>query len=298
MIICKLYVCDKFYTKYKQMKVAYLILAHHEPEMLDKLIIELNKPKEQIFVHLDKKTNITLFQSILAGKCIFIEERLNVSWGSFSMVDATLKLLKAAISGDKFDYYCLLSGCDFPIKSIHDFENYLVENQGKEFLECVDISKRPPNFQKRYKGFYFFENRTKWLLTLNYGITKIQRYFYTRKPYNNQPIYFGSQWWTLSGNFVDYILSFLEKHPGYIRYFRYTLISDAMFFQTIMAHSPFFEQATNNNLRLIFFEENTPHPKIWTIEDKDMILQSKAFFARKFDLRKDEKIINFLSQLK
>ncbi|MDR2971146.1 MAG: beta-1,6-N-acetylglucosaminyltransferase [Bacteroidales bacterium] len=276
------------------MKVAYLILAHHEPEMLDKLISVLNKPKEQIFVHLDKKTDIIQFQNILEEKCIFIEERLNVSWGSFSMINAELNLLRIAFEADKFDYYCLLSGCDLPIKPIHDFENYLIKNQRKEFILCAESSRCSPYFQKRYKGFYFFENRNKWLLTLNYGVTKIQRFFYKRKPYNYQLMYFGSQWWTLSGNFIEYVLNFLEQNPAYTRYFRYTLIPDEMFFQTIIAHSPFFEQVTDDNLRLIHFTKNIPNPIILTIEDKDVILQSKAFFARKFDLRKDKEIIDFL----
>jgi hypothetical protein len=278
------------------MKIAYLILAHHEPEMLYKLITALNKPKEQIFVLLDKKADIVQFQNILEDKCIFIEERIHVSWGSFSQVRAELNLLNAAFEADNFDYHCFLSGCDLPIKPIHDFENYLAKNQGKEFIECFDASQCPPYYQKRYKGFYFFENRTKWILKLNYGITKIQRYFYKRKPYKNQPIYFGSSWWIFSKNFVEYVQNFLKQNPDYIRYFRYTLSSDEMFFQTIIAHSPFLEHATNDNLRLIHFEENMPNPKILTFEDKDTILQSKAFFARKFDLRKDEKIIDFLSR--
>lgn len=277
------------------MKVAYLILAHNEPKMLDKLLTALKKPKEQIFVHIDKKTDIKQFENAVTEKCRLLQNRVNVSWGSFSIIQAELNLLNAAFATDKFDYYCLLSGCDFPIKPVSEFENYLSKNAGKEFIECIKESDLPASFPKRYKGFYLFENRTKWLLKVNYGITKIQRYFYSRKPCLNQSVFWGSQWWALSGNFIEYCINFLKNTADYSRYFRHTLIPDTMFFSTMIAHSPFSVQNTKDNLRLIYFEKDSPHPRIWTVEHKDEILNSEAFFARKFDLKKDAEIIDFLN---
>jgi hypothetical protein len=148
--------------------------------------------------------------------------------------------------------------------------------------------------KKRYTGFFLFENRAEFLKKVNYGITKIQRLFYKRKPYKNKPIFCGSQWWVLTESCIKYIMDFIAKHPDYITYFKYTHISDETFFQTIIAHSPFLSKVQNDNLRCIEFEGKKPHPKVWRMADKETLLQSPAYFARKFDLSADCDIVEFL----
>jgi hypothetical protein len=92
-------------------------------------------------------------------------------------------------------------------------------------------------------------------------------------------------------------MNFLAEHPDYINYFKYTHIPDEMFFQTLIGNSPFADRIQKNNLRYIVFNDKTLlHPKILTINDKDMLMQSSAFFARKFDLRKDAEIIECLKE--
>jgi hypothetical protein len=277
-----------------EMKVAYLILAHANPAMLKELVAAINKPKETVFVHIDRKTEILPFEKLLAGQCTFIEQRENVSWGSFSTIQAELNLLQVALSAGQFDYYCLLSGCDYPIKPVHAFESHLAAHPGDEYINCRNIAERSPKFKKRYTGLFLFENRSEFLKKLNYGITKIQRLFYKRKPYANEPIFHGSQWWTLTDACVRCVMDFITAHPDCISYFKYTLLPDEIFFQTIIAKSAFLEKVQDDNLRRIVFEENSPHPHVWTIADKEELLQSPAYFARKFDLAIDRDIVEFL----
>ncbi|MDR3133657.1 MAG: beta-1,6-N-acetylglucosaminyltransferase [Prevotellaceae bacterium] len=274
------------------MKVAYLILAHARPAMLKELVAAINKPQEMIFVHIDQKAEMRPFEELLSGQCTFIKQRERISWGTFSIVRATLNLIQAALSGGgQFDYYCLLSGCDYPVKSIPAFEACLAAHSGNEYIRCRDMAGLPPKFKKRYTGLFLFENKK-----LNFGITKIQRLFYKRKPYQNKPLFYGSQWWTLTGECIKYIMGFIATHPDYLRYFKYTHIPDEMFFQTIIAHSPFSDKVQNDNLRCIEFEGKTPHPKVWRMADKETLIQSPAYFARKFDLSIDSGIVEFLKR--
>jgi hypothetical protein len=270
------------------MKVAYLILAHANPAMLAALVAALNKPKETVFVHIDKKAAILPFEQLLSGQCTFIEQRENISWGGFSMIQATLNLMKAALSTDNFDYYCLLSGCDYPIKPVRAFESYLAAHPGNEYICYRDMAELPPNFKKRYTGLFLFKNKK-----VNFGITKTLRLFYKRKPYGNKPIFFGSQWWTLTGECVKYIMDFIAKHPDILSCFKYTLLADEMFFHTIIARSPFANNVQNDNLQHIVFEKGW-HPRVWRMADKETLLQSPAYFARKFDLATDSGIVDFL----
>jgi hypothetical protein len=272
------------------MKVAYLILAHANPAMLAALVTALNKPKETVFVHIDKKAAILPFEQLLSGQCTFIEQRENVSWGGFSTIRATLNLMKAAAGN--FDYYCLLSGCDYPIKPVPAFEAHLAAHPGNEYIRCRDMAELSPRLKKRYTGFFLLENRVEFLKTVNYGVTKIQRLFYKRKSYNNKPMYYGSQWWTLTGACVKYVIDFIAAHPGCLSYFKYTLLADEMFFHTIIARSPFSDKVQNDNLRHIVFEGKNPHPRVWRMADREILLHSPAYFARKFDLATDSGIID------
>jgi hypothetical protein len=276
------------------MKVAYLILAHANPTMLRELIIAINRPKETIFVHIDKKTNIRPFKELLSGKCTFIEPRAAVSWGSFSMIRATVHLMKAASSAGDFDYHCLLSGSDYPIKPITSFEACLEANRPAEFIQCVD-TVHSAKMCRRYQGFYLFENRSELWKKVNFGFTKIQRKFYKRKRYDNQPIFCGSQWWTLTDACVKYIIRLVETNPQWARYFKYVHVPDEHLFQTIIMRSPFAENVKTDNLRCFVFEASwKSHPKTWTFADKEILLQSPAYFARKFELSKDCSIVEFL----
>ncbi|MDR3350473.1 MAG: beta-1,6-N-acetylglucosaminyltransferase [Prevotellaceae bacterium] len=275
------------------MSVAYLILAHAWPAMLKELVTAINKPKEMVFVHLDKKTAMPPFEKLLAGRCTFIEQRENIAWGSFSMVQATLHLLQTALAAGTFDYYCLLSGCDYPIKPVQAFEAHLAAHPGNEYIQCRNIAELPPKFKKRYTGFFLFENRSAFLKRMNFGITKIQRLFYNRKPYANKSIFYGSQWWTLTGACVKHIMDFIAEHPDYTAYFKYTHVPDEMFFHTIIAGAAFSGKVQNDNLRCIVFDGEKSNPKIWTMADKETLLQSPAYFARKFDLSIDSGIVEF-----
>ncbi len=98
-------------------RICYLILAHADPKHFERLVNAINY-QAKFFVHLDAKTDIENFQALsLPDGLTFIEDRVRVSWGGISMIDATLKLIEAALNcGESFTHLILLSGADYPIK--------------------------------------------------------------------------------------------------------------------------------------------------------------------------------------
>jgi hypothetical protein len=277
------------------MKIAYLILAHNQPELLNEFVTALNKPKEQIFVHIDKKADIQPFENLLQDKCIFSEQRERVYWAGFSQVITYINLLKNAMSNGDFDYYSFHSGVDFPIKPVHTFEEFLEKHKGSEFISLTNCCLNE-KMKKRFTGYFFFIFRSKLFLYLNYCFTKIQSYFYKRKPYKNMQMFFGSSWCTLTHDCVKHIFKVIEEEKKIGRYFKHVLASDEMFFQTIIGNSPFKNKVTNENLRHIDFEENSSNPILMTIKDKEKLLASSAFFARKFDIIQSNEILNVLKE--
>ncbi len=64
-------------------KHAYLIMAHNQPEHLRKLLDVLDNERNDIFIHLDKKSSIDS-QSLLdicQKSKMYFTNRLNVYWG-------------------------------------------------------------------------------------------------------------------------------------------------------------------------------------------------------------------------
>lgn len=115
------------------MKHAYLILAHNQEKLLIQLLHSLDVKENDIYLHIDKRSEIKLeniSESVHNAKVEFVN-RISVEWGGYSMIEATMILLKAATKTHHI-YYHLLSGVDLPLKSINQinsfYEKTLVKN--------------------------------------------------------------------------------------------------------------------------------------------------------------------------
>ena len=124
-------------------KFAYLILAHHQPKQLLRLVKAIYTPNTVIYIHLDLKRDSKPFTTLFARHhltdVLFIKDRVNVYWGGFSMVKATLNLMQKASADYPYKYYHLLSGSDFPIKS-NEYIARFFSKSSKEyigFLSCL-----------------------------------------------------------------------------------------------------------------------------------------------------------------
>ena len=96
------------------MKIAHLILAHSKPQQLSRLIASLIHENAYFFIHIDKKTLIDDFLFLKKIKNLhFIEKRVKVYWGEYSIVQATINSFEEILNtGIEFGYVNLLSGQD------------------------------------------------------------------------------------------------------------------------------------------------------------------------------------------
>lgn len=64
-------------------KHAYLIMAHNQSELLKKLLTVLDNERNDIFLHVDKKSDLDLddFSHCCKKSSIFFTDRINVYWG-------------------------------------------------------------------------------------------------------------------------------------------------------------------------------------------------------------------------
>ena len=125
------------------MRLAYLILVHDKPVQLARLVNALDGDNATFHIHVDAKVNIEAFLGGLESRpnVHFIDGRVVGQWMGFSLVSATLKLLRQA-QGIGFDYCTLLSGADYPIKSSTERSSFFA-NGNKEYLSFWRLADRP-----------------------------------------------------------------------------------------------------------------------------------------------------------
>jgi Core-2/I-Branching enzyme len=227
-------------------KIAYLVLAHHDPTHLERLVEAIDY-KARIFIHLDKKTDIDRYIHIADMKSVdFISERIKVYWGGFSMVKAILNLIKAALaSKENFSHLVLLSGSDYPIKPASTFYDFLKSNPDRQFIKFINLNESPEPDQRRLNSYWFMEPFQPFCND-RFFRRLLQKLFHlgvTRKPLSNVLSTWGSGNWAITPECAAFILQYLERNPGFIDFYKFAHAPDEHFFHTIVANSPFLRKA-------------------------------------------------------
>jgi len=294
-------------------KVAYLILAHTDAPHLAKLVNTLDY-RARLFIHLDRKADRTAFDAFhLPPSAEFIPDSVRVSWGAFSIVQATLNLIKAALdSGETFSHLVLLSGQDYPIKSPEAIYRFLTAHPQRQFIRFLDMTTSPNHHMRRIIDYWFWEP---WLPAvpaidrfMRIAMLKIAhrlRPLIAKKPLEGITPAFGSQWWAITPDCAAYILQFVADNPRFMKFYRYVHAPDEHFFHTIIANSPYIDQ-TNGfedcphcgphrlaNLHAIATSLN----KVHQVSDFDELRQSHQLFVRKVTSTESSALLARLDEL-
>ena len=291
---------------------AYLILAHCNPGQLRKLLALLDDPRNDIFVHLDRKADFG--PEALAGCCHrstlhCVEPRIAVHWGGVSIMRAELALLEAALPG-RYAFYHLLSGMDLPIKTQDTIHAFFDAHPDREFLNYWAFK---PHTHTRFHYYTLFpEGAGYFLLNLANNIGKGLQMLLGIRINRDIDFRFASQWFSITHACAEYVVSqkdWLEK------VFRHTNTPDEVFLATVIWNSPFRErlydptehiqnQDIGNTANLRFIDwtrgESVRHPWVFREEDWALLMSVPQLWARKFDERVDGRIIdrlcNYLKQ--
>lgn len=284
------------------MKIAYLIAAHTDAVQLKRLVLALQESYCDFYIHIDKKADISLFQSTLNGLRVhFVENRVSTNWGGYSQCEYQKALLKAVLnSGISYDRIFFLSGMDYPLWSNTEILDYLVQNPHREFIMGMNLSDcyEPRKMQTRVRQFHYRDlpisnpkiNRILygsirellWLLHIrkkNYITVGAEKY----------KIYCGSSWWCLTSGCLRYVYEFICHHKEIERYLKTCLAPDEMLIQTIVFNSKFADNAIlyKGNypglvgLTPLHYIEYDGEIKTYTEGDFELLMKSGKMFVRK-----------------
>ena len=287
------------------MKLAILLMIHKNLEQVKRLITALSHPCITVFIHPDKKMSFNQADLELPGVVLLPEEkRVDVRWGAISLVDATLNLLDYALKYDKFDYYWICSGQDFPLVKSDEIVLFLQKKRCNfiDFWESHDYKYNKDNHLDKRNKIWF----PVWIISTKLYLRILKRLYieitggynrtwriFERKSKTVNKFYFGSEWWCLNTETVSWINEYLDKHPDYYRFYMHSLCPDESFFHTLVMMSPY-KNNIEEYLHYIDWSQGGNHPKILTCNDYQAIIESGKLMARKFDIDIDKKIFDLI----
>lgn len=125
---------------------AYLIKAHHQFDLLEKLLRLLDDERNDIYIHIGVGVDYerAKFEKCVKKSGIFFVDPVKESWGGYSQIESELHLFEVAAE-NSYAYYHLLSGVDLPLKTQDEIHAFLKQMKGKSsFISVRSLFGRSP----------------------------------------------------------------------------------------------------------------------------------------------------------
>ena len=294
-------------------------MAHHQPELLDRLLGRISASWSYGFIHVDAKSDVRFFAPIAAKhpqwSVLDDSKRINVQWSGFSSVVAILNLMREAIAArPDTERFFLLSGVDYPLRPIEEIGRALAEDR-----DLIQIDRKlNPNgtseFDRRanrvFLGDYGPLNPRAGRPRLSGQAMEIGNLIRRSHP-KRISVYHGACWWCLTRKAVDFALRFVAERRDVVKWFRHTAVPDEMFFQTILKSEGYEGRLacdatinpelnrppTSHAAHYIDWEHPNPvSPRVLDMEDFTSLKSSSALFARKFDVVRSRELLDCLDK--
>lgn len=216
-------------------KHAYLIIAHNEFGLLQKLISILDDERNDIFIHIDKKSTFHQEDFFVSKSKLTIVSKIRVQWGGVTQIETELLLFKLATQHSKYAYYHLISGVDLPLKSQNYIHDFFDKHQGTEFLDVGICEYNEKCISHRTKYYHFLTGRTIIRRILRKLILAVEQICKIHRRYDIK-MYMGCNWCSVTDDFARYLVFQTES---ILSSFKYTLCADELYKQAILMNSDF-----------------------------------------------------------
>lgn len=286
-------------------KHAYLVMAHCDFESLRCLLKALDDSRNDIYLHIDKKTkNVPLneIRTWVRRAELIIMPRMKIYWGHSGIIKCELLFFKTSVARCHYNYYHVISGMDFPLKSqdeIHDF----FKGNDKEYLTFYEECDCDERYMYKIRIYHPFmkwigrvspdlKGKKKIALSIIYKIDrrikKLQEITSMDRTKRYPDIHFvkGDGWFSISDDFARYIVS---KEKEIKKMYALTNCPDEFFMATAAFNSRFKDRIAGNCLREIDWNRGNPYE--YKLEDLGLLKQSSNLFARKISFSHEPELV-------
>ena len=269
-------------------KIAYILLCHKDPTAIVKQAERLTTAGDYMSIHFDARSSLEDYNTIRDAlaeneNVTLVRKRVKCGWGEWSLVDATLRAVQAAVDAfPRATHFYMLSGDCMAIKPAEYVRDFLDDHErdyieGFDFFESDWIKTGMKEDRLNYRH-YFNERKNKGLF---YAALEVQRRLGLKREIpDDLQIMIGSQWWCLRRETMEKVLGFVRKRRDVIRFFSTTWIPDETFFQTIVHHLVPANQIETRTLTFLMFTDYGM-PVTFYNDHYDMLLSQDFLFARK-----------------
>ena len=304
---------------------AYLILSHKDARQVEALadrILELS-PGAQVVVHHDLAAGDVPWGGRPPARVHFVE-RGRILWGDWSIVEATLRMVRFALEQLHADWYVVLSGEHWPVADLRRWEEGAAGSVVDAFVEadplpsrlrfgradeganmylsrCIHrwVSVRQPRLASAHRavgGLWKLSLYATPILTVEYSHRR-QTWFFgrprARGPLEDWVFYKGSQWIAFNRRSAETLLA---TDPKVTEWFRGGHIPDETYFHTVLRHAENLVVSADV-VTYVPIGPKTPMLRwmVLKLEDLPAVWSSGAAFARKADLANRPEVIRALN---
>lgn len=266
------------------MRHAWLIIAHNEFGILQRLISALDSSESDIFVHIDKK--VAVLPELHAEKSYLdvLHGRVDVRWGSVRQIQCEFALLEAAAINGPYDYYHIISGTTLPLKGMSEINQYFETKKGKS--TCTRLYKSSLYQEtlkvRRYNLFLnnyasdnaFLKSCSQFLWKSSIAIQRILGIEVNR----SKEFYKASNWLSLTEEATQYLLS---REKEILKIYRYSFCGDEYFVPSELMASAYKDRIISDDHYLLH-DIVRSNASVFHLAEYDELCKTDYLFARKF----------------
>ncbi len=295
--------------------LAFLVVSHRNPGQVIRLVRALREGRDAaVLVHHDQRSEPIDPAACTEAGGRLVHYGLPVEWGNLAYTDMLLTALEQLAHDLDPDWVAVVSGQDYPLRPLTDFERHLAESPHQALLGGVwelDLSVEPPpperEFYLRYRYRHYAPpravaavvaralGRRAYLRELPTGLGLRLGVRPRRHPFGpSLRCHVSSDWLTLERSAVHAVLRFVREQRRVMEHYRRTIIPSESLFATVLANEP--GVSVGPASRLLRFDDGAAHPWTFGADDLGELLASGMHFARKFDERVDSRVLDLLDE--
>jgi hypothetical protein len=264
------------------MRHAWLIIAHNEFAVLQRLLAALDNARNDFYVHIDRKVSQLPELRVEEGRLYLLKDRMDVRWGSVSQIAVELFLLETALKNGPYAHYHIISGVHLPLKPVEELLAFYDAHPDETLARFwpqeageADFKMRRYHFPLRhYKCGSALQRRVCQLAWQ--WVIKVQKVFGIRH-LRGEHFVKTDNWLSLTEAACRYLV---EHKSGILKKYRWSFCGDEFFAVTELSKCP--ELRILDCPELLYLEFQGDTPRTFSMEALPALQETRFLFARKF----------------
>jgi hypothetical protein len=297
-------------------RVAYVVVSHRSPDQVLRLVAALKEgPGAEVLVRHDPRGPRLHEDALQRLGARTLHDDIVFEWGGWTQLQLLLHCLGQTAEQLDPDWLLVLSGQDYPLRSMAAIEAGLASCELDAMLGHaweLDMGglPEPPtdDFFLRYAYRHYpapagtprLPRAIRPLAYLRELPPPLRPKLGLRRmtlPFDQDfRCFVSADWLTLNRKAVAAVLEAARERRDLMRYYRRVAIPSESFFATVLLNDRSLRVAHHNRRFVSFPAPLAPHPDTLTSADLDRLLESDCDFARKFDADVDAEVLDALDE--